>query len=115
MGSCSSTVPYYGNGLAEERLRRGLKGIRDEVVVAAKAGRYGFDDFDFSRGGSAQASRSLRLLQTDWVDIFLVHDVEFVDLDIIVNESYPELVRIRDEGLCRSIGMSGIPAPRSNA
>ena len=40
------TAASYGN--AEERLGKALVGRRDEVVVGTKAGRYGFDDFDFS-------------------------------------------------------------------
>ena len=38
-----------------------------------------------------------------------MHDVEFADLDGVLGDSYGELVRLRDEGKCRFIGMSGYP------
>jgi L-galactose dehydrogenase len=102
--------PYYGNGLAEERLGKALRGIRDRVVVGTKAGRYGLDDFDFSPARvRASLEESLRLLGTDYVDTFLLHDIEFVDLDPVLTDSYGEMVRLREEGKCRFIGVSGYP------
>ena len=102
--------PYYGGGLAEQRLGVALKGTRDSVIVGTKAGRYGFDEFDFSpkriRDGF---HRSLELLQTDYVDILQLHDIEFVTLDGVFTDSYAELVKLRDEGKCRFIGMTGDP------
>jgi L-galactose dehydrogenase len=104
------TSPYYGNGLAEERLGKAVGTIRDQVVVGTKAGRYGFDDFDFSPARiRASLTDSLRLLGVDHVDILQLHDVEFVDLDGVLGESYQELAKLRDEGKCRFIGMSGYP------
>jgi L-galactose dehydrogenase len=102
--------PYYGLGLAEERLGKALRGRRSEVVVGTKAGRYGPDEFDFSPSRIRSSLKdSLRLLQTDYVDIFQLHDVEFVSLDGVLTDSYAELVRLRDEGKCRFIGMTGYP------
>jgi L-galactose dehydrogenase len=102
--------PYYGGGLAEERLGVALKGRRDDVIVGTKAGRYGFDEFDFSpkRIGDG-VHRSLQLLQTDYVDILQLHDIEFVPLASVFTDAYGELVRLRDEGKCRFIGMTGYP------
>lgn len=102
--------PYYGQGLAEQRLGRAVGGIRDDVLIGTKAGRNGREDFDFSPAAiRSSLERSLRLLGTDFVDIFQLHDIEFVDLDGIFDESYGELVRLRDEGKCRYIGMTGYP------
>ncbi|KWX66123.1 aldo/keto reductase [Mycobacterium sp. NAZ190054] len=102
--------PFYGHGLAEERLGRALSGKRDEVIVATKAGRYGLDEFDFTpRRIREGVHRSLQLLQTDYVDILQLHDIEFVSLDGVFGAAYGELVRLRDEGKCRFIGMTGYP------
>lgn len=102
--------PYYGDGLAERRLGSALRGHRDAVVIGTKAGRYGKDEFDFSpRRIRDSLHRSLELLQTDHVDIFQLHDIEFVNLDGIFADSYAELVRLREEGKCRYIGMTGYP------
>lgn len=102
--------PYYGGGLAEERLGTALAGRRQQVILATKAGRYGVDDFDFSpariRSG---VETSLRLLRTDHVDILQLHDIEFVPLEPVLTDSYAELERLRDEGKCRFIGMTGYP------
>ena len=100
--------PYYGGGLAEERLGEALQDQRDDVIVATKAGRYGFDAFDFRPASIREGvHRSLRLLRTDYVDILQLHDVEFVSLDGVFADAYSELVRLREEGKCRFIGMTG--------
>jgi aryl-alcohol dehydrogenase-like predicted oxidoreductase len=102
--------PFYGNGLAEERLGKVLRGRRDEIIVGTKAGRYGPEEFDFSAARTRRGfEESLRRLGTDYVDIFQLHDVEFVDLEGPIGEGYAELVRVRDAGMCRFIGMTGYP------
>jgi L-galactose dehydrogenase len=108
------TAPNYGS--AEERLGKALAGRRDEVVVGTKAGRYGFDDFDFSPARIRRSvEHSLRLLRTDCVDILQLHSIEFVPLGPVFEDSYAELAALRDEGLCRYIGMAGYPATTINA
>jgi len=102
--------PYYGGGLAERRLGAALRGHRDAVIIGTKAGRYGHQDFDFTpRRIRESLHHSLKLLQTDYVDIFQLHDVEFAVLDEVFADSYAELVRPREEGKCRYIGMTGYP------
>lgn len=101
---------YYGGGLAEQRLARALGPHRDEVLIGTKAGRFDVDEFDF-RPERIRASlqRSLRMLETDRVDIFQLHDIEHVPLGPLFEDSYAELAALRDEGLCRYIGMTGYP------
>jgi L-galactose dehydrogenase len=102
--------PYYGNGLAERRLGAALRGRRDDVVIGTKAGRYGGDEFDFTPKRLRESvHQSLALLQTDRVDILQLHDIEFTDLDGVFGDTYAELARLRDEGKCRYIGMTGYP------
>lgn len=104
------TSPYYGAGLSEQRLGKALAGHRDQVFVGTKAGRLASDRFDFGPEHiRASLERSLRLLNTEYVDVFQLHDVEFVKLDSIFCESYSELVKLRDEGKCRFIGMTAYP------
>jgi L-galactose dehydrogenase len=98
--------PYYGD--AEERLGIALRGRRDQVVVGTKAGRNPGEVFDFSPEGiRASVERSLRLLQTDYLDVLQLHDIEFVDLDPVLTDGYATLLALRDEGKCRAIGMTG--------
>lgn len=102
--------PYYGGGLAEERLGAALAGRREDVLIGTKAGRYGNEDFDFSpRKLRESIHTSLKLLRTDYVDVLQLHDIEFVPLSPVFEDSYAELVKLKDEGLCRYIGMTGYP------
>lgn len=105
------TSPYYG--LAEERLGRALTpSKRDKVILATKAGRYGIDDFDFSPKRIRESlDNSLRLMGTDYVDIFQLHDIEFVELNSIFEDGLAELHALKDAGKCRFIGMTGYPVP----
>lgn len=105
------TSPYYG--LAEERLGRALTpSKRDKVILATKAGRYGIDDFDFSPKRIRESlDNSLRLMGTDYVDIFQLHDIEFVELNSVFEDGLAELHALKDAGKCRFIGMTGYPVP----
>ena len=102
--------PYYGQTLAEERLGQALLGKRDKVILSSKCGRYGVDHFDFSADGvRASVEESLKRLRTDYLDLLQVHDVEFGNLEQIINETLPALRRMQDEGKTRYVGISGYP------
>jgi L-galactose dehydrogenase len=102
--------PYYGITLAESRLGAALAGRRDGVVLATKCGRYGMADFDFSaKRVTASMDESLQRLQTDYIDLFLVHDVEFGDVQLIIDETIPALRRLQQQGKARYIGVTGYP------
>jgi L-galactose dehydrogenase len=49
------------------------------------------------------------LLDTDCVDLFQLHNIEFAELGGIISDAYCEMVRQRDAGKCRFIGMTGYP------
>jgi L-galactose dehydrogenase len=102
--------PYYGHTLAEERLGTALRGRRGRVVLSTKCGRYGVDHFDYSAERiAAGLEESLGRLQTDYVDLLLAHDIEFGDLDQIVQETIPAMRRLQQQGKARFIGISGYP------
>lgn len=105
------TSPYYGLTKSETVLGKALQRLpRDEIIVATKCGRYGGDTFDFSAGRvTASIHESLARLQLDYVDILHCHDIEFGDLDQIVNETLPALVALRKQGVIRAIGITGLP------
>lgn len=79
------TSPFYGVTRSETVLGRALAGLpRSEIVVATKCGRYGPDDFDFSRARVLREfDASLQRLGLDYVDILQCHDIEFADLDLV--------------------------------
>jgi L-galactose dehydrogenase len=100
--------PYYGLTLAEERLGMALEGRRDAVVLATKCGRYGSAEFDFSAARvTREFEASLRRLRTDHVDLLQVHDVEFGDVRLIVEETLPAMRRLQDQGKVRFVGITG--------
>jgi L-galactose dehydrogenase len=87
-----------------------LAGRRERVVLATKCGRYGFDKFDFSaKRVTASIDESLRRLQTDYLDLFQVHDVEFGDVQQILDETLPALRQLQKQGKARYIGITGYP------
>lgn len=107
------TSPYYGLFKAEKVLGKALKGLpRDEIIVATKVGRYGqsVEDFDFSADRvTTSVKESLERLNLTYVDIIQCHDMEFGDLDQIINETIPALRALKDQGLARNVGITGLP------
>ncbi|UOR01344.1 aldo/keto reductase [Leucobacter allii] len=104
------TSSYYGD--AEERLGRMTGELPGDVLLATKAGRLGWDEFDFSREGIRRSlERSLRLLGRDSVDVFQLHDIDFRPLDPILGEACEALQELKREGKCRFVGMTCYSLP----
>lgn len=105
------TSPYYGRGMSEVMLGRALKGIdRDKYLLGTKLGRYTDRHFDFSAGRVEESLEiSMHRMGTDYLDAVLLHDVEFVKLPQIWEETIPALVKAREEGKVRAIGFSCYP------
>ena len=102
-------APYYGRTLAETRLGEMLKGRRHEVILATKCARYDLAGFDFSAERVTRSvDESLLRLQTDYLDIMHVHDVEFGDKRQIIDETIPALRRVQEAGKARFIGITGL-------
>ena len=100
--------PYYGLTLAEERLGQALVGKRRGARHRMR--RYGLMDFDFSAQRIARSiDESLRRLQTDYVDLLQAHDVEFGDVEQVINETVPAMRKIQEQGKARLIGVTGYP------
>lgn len=105
------TSPFYGRGMSEVLLGVALKGVpRDSYTLCTKLGRYDLQHFDFSARRVAESvDVSLHRLGTDHIDIMLCHDIEFVEMQQIVDETLPALRRIQQQGKVRFIGFSGYP------
>lgn len=102
------TAPAYGT--SEERLGRLLKGQRQDWIIVGKVGeefengesKYIFTPDHFERS----LQRSLKNLQTDYVDVLLIHS-DGGDEAILSNESLINMMRsFKTRGLVRAIGMS---------
>src|SRR5919112_6061994 len=94
------TAAYYGRGMSEVLLGIALEGVpRDSYTLCTKLGRYAPAHFDFSPKRVAESiDVSLERLRTDHLDIILCHDVEFVDLDYVVNETLPAVRKEQQQG-----------------
>ena len=103
--------PYYGRGLSESLLGIALDGIpRDSYYLCTKLGRYAPAHFDYSAKRVRESvDISLERMKTDHLDIILCHDIEFVDMQQIWEETIPELQKIKQEGKVKNIGVSGYP------
>jgi len=105
------TSPFYGRGMSEVLLGIALRGVpRDSYTLCTKLGRYDLGHFDFSARRVAESiDVSLHRLGTDHLDIVLCHDIEFVPMQQIVDETLPALRRQVAAGKVRFIGFSGYP------
>ena len=105
--------PYYGLTKAETVLGKALQQIpRDSYYLATKVGRYGerIDAFDFSAERvTASVDESLARLQVETIDIIQCHDIEFGDLDQVVDETIPALRRLQEAGKVRFVGITAPP------
>ncbi len=109
--SLIDTSPFYGRGMSEVLLGVALKGVpRESYTLCTKLGRYDLSHFDFSAKRVAESvDVSLHRLGTDHLDIVLCHDIEFVPMQQIVDETIPALRKIQKSGKVRYIGFSGYP------
>ena len=105
------TSPFYGRGMSEVLLGLALESVpRDDYLLCTKLGRYDLSHFDFSaQRVSESVDVSLHRLGTDHLDIVLCHDIEFVPMQQIIDETLPALRKARDQGKVRFIGISGYP------
>jgi L-galactose dehydrogenase len=105
------TAPFYGRGMSEVLLGLILRDLpRDRYTLCTKLGRYDLQHFDFSAKRVAESvDVSLHRLATDHIDIILCHDIEFVPLQQIIQETIPALRKIQQQGKVRFIGISGYP------
>jgi aryl-alcohol dehydrogenase-like predicted oxidoreductase len=97
--------------MSEVFLGVALEGVpRDSYTLCTKLGRYAPAHFDFSPKRVAESiDVSLERLRTDHLDIILCHDVEFVELDYIVNETLPAVRKAQQQGKVKFVGVSGYP------
>ncbi|MGL5273818.1 MAG: aldo/keto reductase, partial [Phocaeicola sp.] len=105
--------PYYGHYKAETVLGKALKNIsRDKYYLSTKVGRYGKDGvnlWDYSAQRTTESVyESLERLNIDYIDLINVHDVEFADLNQVVNETLPALVEFKKKGIVKHVGITDL-------
>ncbi|MDD3359709.1 MAG: aldo/keto reductase [Parabacteroides sp.] len=105
--------PYYGHYKAETVLGKALQLIpRDHYYLSTKVGRYGKDGkntWDYSaKRATESVYESLDRLHIDSIDLINVHDIEFVDLNLVINETLPALVELKNKGIVKHIGITDL-------
>jgi aryl-alcohol dehydrogenase-like predicted oxidoreductase len=105
------TSPFYGRGLSECLLGVALREVpRDSYLLGSKLGRYDREHFDFTaRRVVESVDVSLHRMGVDHLDIMLCHDIEFVDMRQILDETLPALRKVQAQGKVRFVGVSGYP------
>ena len=103
------TAPAYG--VSEQRLGPLLRGQRDDWVIVSKVGEEfanGQSSFDFSPAHTRLSlERSLRRLETDRIDLLLVHS-DGNDVAILRDSGvYETLAELKRAGKIRAFGLSG--------
>lgn len=108
------TADIYGKerGLSETLMGHALRGRRDKIVLASKFGMdmAGANGPDWNARGSRRYIRlavegSLRRLQTDWIDLYQLHQP---DPNTPIEETLSTLDDLISEGKIRYIGHSNL-------
>ena len=102
-----------GINFAETVLGKALKDIpRDKFFLSTKVGRYGEDGHNTWDYSAERVTRSvyesMERLSIDYVDLINVHDIEFSDLQQVANETLPALVKLREEGVVKHVGITDL-------
>ncbi|MGE5642763.1 MAG: aldo/keto reductase [Byssovorax cruenta] len=101
------TAPGYGRGRSEELLGEGLKSVRKGVIICTKFGHTAEGETNFSTEAirpSLQAS--MKRLQTDYLDIVLMHNPPREMMDGRIASQYDEFEELKAEGIIRAYGVS---------
>ena len=110
--NCFDTAEGYGFGRSEDLLARALSNRRKEVILVTKFAIYQDAENKWYRDSSrAQAmaaiERSLKALQTDYVDVYLIH---WPDRQRAFEEPMRALEEIIQSGKARFVGVSNFKA-----
>lgn len=101
------TAPGYGAGRSESLLGQALKGRRSQVVLCSKFGHPAEGPADFSVAALRPSiEASLQRLQTDYLDVLLVHNPPPEWLDGRRSGLYEALAGLQQAGVLRGYGVS---------
>jgi aryl-alcohol dehydrogenase-like predicted oxidoreductase len=105
--NCIDTANMYQLGVAEQLLGEAIKGKRDKVVLSTKVRMKmgeGPDDSGLSKRAIHKAVEdSLRRLQTDYVDIYYLHQPDY---DVAIEETLEAMEELVRQGKVRYPGTS---------
>lgn len=100
------TSPLYGESERRVGLAFADSGWREKIYLATKTGTHPEWRGDYSAAGTRRSvENSLRLLNTEYLDVCLVHDPDSMDPVVAKGGALDELQQMREEGLIKFIGL----------
>jgi aryl-alcohol dehydrogenase-like predicted oxidoreductase len=101
------TAPGYGGGRSEELVGHGLKSVRKDVIICTKFGHTAEGVTDFSTEAIRPSlEASMKRLQTDYLDIVLMHNPPREMMDGRISSQYEEFEKLKAQGIIRAYGVS---------
>jgi aryl-alcohol dehydrogenase-like predicted oxidoreductase len=101
------TAPGYGRGRSEELLGEGLKSVRKGVIICTKFGHTAEGETNFgTKAMRPSLQASMKRLQTDYLDIVLMHNPPREMMDGRIASQYDEFEKLKAEGIVRAYGVS---------
>ncbi|RQW64403.1 aldo/keto reductase [Vibrio viridaestus] len=94
------TAEMYGEGEAEKIVAEAMKGYRDQVYLVSKFYPYHAGKNDVIKA----CERSLKRLNTDCIDLYLLHWMSTVPFE----ETLEALYQLQDEGKIKDYGVSNL-------
>lgn len=105
------TADIYQNGVNEETVGRAFKAMRDKVIIGTKVGnqvRADGNGFDWNASGKyirEAVEKSLKRLQTDYIDLYQLHGGTIQDP---IDETIEAFESLKQQGKIRYYGISSI-------
>lgn len=103
------TAPIYGE--SERIIGRALQGRRKQVILASKGGLIKNGSWTDHNASAcvlrSQLEQSLRLLRTDYIDLYQLH---YPDPHIPLEDVLETLIRFVQQGFVRAIGLCNVSA-----
>src|SRR5713226_766100 len=98
------TAEVYGT---EEIVGKAIAAVpRDQIIISTKKAFPLADPRDPAGEVRKSLEQSLRRLRTDYIDVYHVHGVEPQDYDYARTKVLPVLLKLREQGKIRSIGIT---------
>lgn len=101
------TAPIYGFGLSEQRIGKAFKDKREEVFIVSKSGVTWHENKRVDMSNDPEVTRkmleqSLRDLQSDFIDLFMIH---WPDEKVDIRRPMEVLAKAKEEGKIKHIGL----------
>jgi len=108
------TAAVYGLGHSEEVVARAVEGISPRPYVFTKCARIWDENRQIGKRLKADSVRaeceaSLKRLKLDCIDLYQIH---WPEPDEDIEEGWSTLVKLKQEGKCRWIGVSNFSVPQ---